>query len=81
MDIKGFTLDTNIVSAYLKGDKWVRLEIERATRAGFDLKINGIAYYEVRRGFENLQSQKKLDELEQMYKEFGILLIEMREIY
>lgn len=77
---KGFTLDTNIVSAYLKGDERICGKIKRSIRVGLDLKINGIAYYEIKRGLEDSQASRKLEELEGMCQEFGVLLIDERNI-
>lgn len=80
MTNKGFTLDTNIVSAYLKGDMRVGSKIKTAIRVGLDLKINGIAYYEVKRGVEDLQNPEKFRKLEEMCQEFGLLLIDDKNI-
>lgn len=47
----GLLLDTNIVTAYIKGDRRVLNRLRDATRGNQNIFISCITYYEIRRGF------------------------------
>ena len=80
MKAKGFTLDTNIVTALLKKNKKVKKRIEEALESGFDITINAIAYYEIKRGLEKLGRIDKIKEFEAICEDLEILLIDEKNI-
>jgi tRNA(fMet)-specific endonuclease VapC len=51
-------MDTNIVIEYLKGNKKVLNSLAQAISSGEDVFINGIVYYEIKRGLSPSQSTK-----------------------
>ena len=81
---KGYTLDTNIITEYLNGNSKVNSKINNVTKIGFDVKIDCIAYYEMKRGLEeypvNHRLSQKLEKLERFCQEVGILLLDEKEI-
>ena len=45
-----YTLDTNVVSAILKGDQSVASKVEEVIERGDEVTLNAISYYETERG-------------------------------
>ena len=67
-----FVLDTNIVSFYLKEDKYVIENIENAVLSGNELFIAPIAYYEIRRGLLAVGSEKRMLKFEELCRLFPV---------
>ena len=78
--IHGYTLDTNIVTALLAGDAEIRSKIEESIKYGYDVTINAIAYYEIKRGLEAISSKKKIEDFENICRAMGVLLIDEKDI-
>ena len=76
--IHGYTLDTNIVIALLKGDAEICSKIEESIDHGYDVTINAIAYYEIKRGLEAISS--KIEEFENICRTMAVLLIDEKDI-
>ena len=58
------TLDTNIITAFLKNDLRVVKAVSDYLEAFDKLTINIISYYEILRGLKDLGSQEKLKHFE-----------------
>jgi tRNA(fMet)-specific endonuclease VapC len=48
--MKGYTLDTNIVTAHLKRNSLVMQRVRQAEAAGRPVHLNAVSYYETKRG-------------------------------
>ena len=74
--MRGYTLDTNIVTAYLKRHPLVRQRIRQAESAGHPVMLNAVSYYETKRGllFADAQTQMRL--FEQLWRAQGIVMLD-----
>src|SRR5712691_12144967 len=74
--MRGYTLDTNIVTAYLKRHPLVRQRIRQAESAGHPVMLNAVSYYETKRGllFADAQTQMRL--FEQLWRSQGIIMLD-----
>lgn len=74
--MRGYTLDTNIVTAYLKRHPLVRQRIRQAESAGYPVMLNAVSYYETKRGllFADAQTQMRL--FEQLWRSQGIVMLD-----
>ena len=81
MPTKGYSLDSNIVSAYLRGNnRRVLKKMRDVTRVGLDIKIDVICYYEIRRGLVESGNQQKLDEFEYLIRQLELLSLRSRKV-
>jgi len=76
-----YALDSNIVSFYLKGNRNVIENLEKAIGENHSIVITPIAYYEVKRGLVLIDAIKKIKEFENFcglfqVGEFGDYLLE-----
>jgi len=58
-----YVLDTNIITALLKGDERVKNRIQSEILSGKDIFISAICYYEIKRGLLAICATKKLCQL------------------
>ena len=65
-----FTLDTNIMSYLLKGDKSILKNVQNIITNGEKLIINPITFYEIYRGLLNKKAVKQLNKFEQYCNQF-----------
>ena len=72
--MKGYTLDTNIVTAYLKRNQLVRKRIRQAETAGHAVMLNAISYYEIKRGLLFSGARTQLAIFDQLCQAQGIVL-------
>jgi tRNA(fMet)-specific endonuclease VapC len=74
--MRGYTLDTNIVTAYLKRHPLVRQRIRQAESAGYPVMLNAVSYYETKRGllFADARTQMRL--FEQLWHSQGIVMLD-----
>lgn len=80
MKAKGFTLDTNIVTALIKKDKGILARIRKAREEDLHVTMNAITYYEIKRGLESIKKSEKIKEFESISHNLGILFIDEKEI-
>ena len=73
--MKRCTLDTNIITAFLKNDLQVVEKVSNYLELFDKLTINIISYYEILRGLKDLGSQKKLRSFEDFIQENELVLI------
>ena len=77
-----YVLDTNIITAYLKGDGIVKQRLQEAELKGGEILINGISYYEIKRGLLALNANNRLvKKFESFCSKFGLLLLDSQEIF
>jgi predicted nucleic acid-binding protein len=67
-----YTLDSNIISFYLKGNIAVIENIEKAISEDNSIVIAPIAYYEVKRGLLLINAVKQLTKLETLCELFPV---------
>jgi tRNA(fMet)-specific endonuclease VapC len=86
-DMKRCTLDTNIITAFLKNDLRVVKSITNYLETFDKLTINVISYYEILRGLKHLGSEEKLKRFEDFIEDNELVWIrketveEAAEIY
>ena len=73
--MKRCTLDTNIITAFLKNDLRVVERVSNYLELFDKLTINIISYYEILRGLKDLGSQEKLRIFEDFIQENELVLI------
>lgn len=76
----GYALDTNIVSALLRGDQVVRQRLEEATRAGKAVQLTALAYYESKRGLLRAGLTSKLHRFGNFCRTFGVLYLDQASL-
>ena len=73
--MKRCTLDTNIITAFLKNDLRVVERVSNYLELFGKLTINIISYYEILRGLKDLGNQEKLRSFEDFIQENELVLI------
>ena len=73
--MKRCTLDTNIITAFLKNDLRVVERVSNYLEHFDKLTINIISYYEILRGLKDLGNQEKLKSFEDFIQENELVLI------
>jgi len=76
-----YLLDTNIITALLRGDERVRDRLQSIVLRGEDVFISGICYYEIKRGLLAANAIKKLSKFEQFCKSFGVLMLDTKSMF
>jgi tRNA(fMet)-specific endonuclease VapC len=76
-----YVLDTNIITAILKANKKVKDAVEKVIMDGNEILINGISYYEIRRGFLAADATTQLNSFDQFSKKFSLLLLDTKSIF
>jgi tRNA(fMet)-specific endonuclease VapC len=74
--MNGYLLDTNIVTAHLKGHSGVRQRIRDAELAGHPVRLNAVSYYEAKRGLLAIEAHRQLAAFERLWRELGIVMID-----
>jgi predicted nucleic acid-binding protein len=67
-----FVLDTNIISFYLRNQGAISENIVNALLNGDDVLIAPIAYYEIKRGLMAINSQKRMNEFDNLCELLGV---------
>jgi Predicted nucleic acid-binding protein, contains PIN domain len=73
--MKRCTLDTNIITAFLKNDSRVVERVSDYLEFFDKLTINIISYYEILRGLKDLGNEKKLRRFDNFIQESELLFI------
>ncbi len=73
--MKRCTLDTNIITAFLKKDSKVVKRVSGYLEHYDNLTINIISYYEILRGLKDLGNEEKLSEFENFIEENELISI------
>jgi len=76
-----YALDTNIISALLKGNQRVKDRVENVVRRGEDVFISAICYYEIKRGLLDANATTKISKFNQFCRLFGILMLDTQSMF
>lgn len=76
-----YILDTNIISAIIKENEKVKRKVEKMVKDGNKILINGICYYEVKRGLLAVNATAKLRKFEHLCKSFELVLLDNLTIF
>jgi len=76
-----YVLDTNIISALLKGNKEIKEKLQTVIFKGGIVFINGISYYEIKRGLLAVNAVNKLKNFTNIYNWLEILLLDNINIF
>ena len=76
-----YMLDTNIVTAILKGNAAVKIRVQELINEGRDVRINGISYYEIKRGLLAAKAKVQLSRFDALCQSLGLLLLDAKNIF
>ncbi|HLD79327.1 MAG TPA: type II toxin-antitoxin system VapC family toxin [Candidatus Nanoarchaeia archaeon] len=76
-----YVLDTNIITAILKGDERVKNKTQISISEGKRIFINGISYYEIKRGLLAANATAQLERFELLCEQFGLILLDTKYIF
>ncbi len=76
-----YVLDTNAISDILRRDTVVRTRLETAILGGEQVKVNGLAYYEVKRGLLDAEAHDTIHRLERFCIKFGMLFLDTQNLF
>jgi tRNA(fMet)-specific endonuclease VapC len=76
-----YVLDTNIITAILKGNKKVEKRTQKTILDGKRIFINAISYYEIKRGLLAANATAQLKRFELLCREFGLVLLDTQYIF
>ena len=76
-----YVLDTNIITAILKGDEKVKKRAQEVIVRGEEILINGISYYETKRGLLAVNATAQLGKFNLLCKTFGVILLDTQSIF
>lgn len=76
-----YVLDTNIITAILKGDETLKRKIKKNIIDGKSIFINAISYYEVKRGLLAINATAKLKRFDFFCNRFDLLLFDTHSIF
>jgi len=76
-----YVLDTNIISALMKNDGKLKRKLQVVTLRGSEIFINGISYYEIKRGLLAANATKKLKIFDEICKKLKLILLDSKHIF
>lgn len=76
-----YVLDTNIVTAILKGNEKVKKMAQKSRLEGKEIFINAISYYEIKRGLLAKKATMQLEKFDLLCMEFGLVLLDTQYIF
>lgn len=76
-----YIIDTNIITAIMKDDKNVKRRAQEAILKGDDIFINGISYYEIKRGLLSNDARKKSHIFDELCKLYDLVLLDNLSIF
>lgn len=76
-----YILDTNIITAILKGNEKVKKRTQEVIMDGKEIFINGISYYEIKRGLLAANATVQLGKFDLLCKKFGLILLNTVSIF
>lgn len=77
----GYVLDTNIVTAILKGNKQVKQRVMRVIMEGEEVFINCISYYEIKRGLLAIGATSQLERFHSLCEKLGLILLDQQHVF
>lgn len=76
-----YVLDTNIITAILKGNNKVQERAKSVIREGEDILINAISYYEIKRGLLAINALKQIEIFDRFCEQYGLVLLDTQLIF
>lgn len=76
-----YSIDTNIITAIMKKNEQVKRKLQEVAFCGKEVFINGISYYEIKRGLLAANAIRQLSDFNEISKGFKILFLDNREIF
>jgi len=76
-----YVLDTNIISAILKGNDKVKDKAQNVIWEGKSIFINALSYYEIKRGLLAANATNKLKKFESLCNIFGLVFFDNQYIF
>jgi len=76
-----YVLDTNIITAILKGNEKVKKMAQKSRLKGKEIFINGISYYEIKRGLLAVNATAQLETSELLCSQFRLVLLDTQDIF
>jgi len=76
-----YLIDTNIVSALLKDNQDVAAKLKEAVIRGEEVVLNGVTYYEVKRGLLASGASHKLSKFLYFCREFGVVWLDSQDVF
>jgi tRNA(fMet)-specific endonuclease VapC len=76
-----YVLDTNIITGILKGNEKVKKRTQEVIVEGKEIFINGISYYEIKRGLLAANATAQLNRFDLLCKKFGLILLDTQPIF
>lgn len=76
-----YVLDTNVITAVLKNDETIKGKIITVLTKGDGILINGISYYEIKRGLLAANATTQLSRFDQFCSQYGLLFLDNKEIF
>ena len=76
-----YIIDTNIITAIMKSNEKVKRRAQETILLGDDIFINGVSYYEIKRGLLAKDARKQLQFFDQLCKEYGLVLLDNQAIF
>ena len=76
-----YALDTNIITGLMKNDEKIKRKLQKILFIGNEVFINGISYYEIKRGLLAINAIKQLNTFNEICKRFRNLLLDNLEIF
>ena len=76
-----YVLDTNIITAILKGNKKAKKRTQEIIVRGEEILINAISYYEIKRGLLAVQATTHLNTFNRLCDTFGLVLLDTQSIF
>lgn len=73
-----YVLDTNIITALLKGNEKIKNRIRATILKGNEIVIHGICYYEIKRGLLAADAVSQLERFEKFVNKFKLLLLDRK---
>ena len=67
-----YILDSNIVSFYMRQEQQIIRKVNDTLLAGHQVLVSPIAYYEVKRGLQAINAEKRLREFTALCKVLGV---------
>jgi len=79
--MSNYLIDTNIVTALLKDNVDVYAKMQEVVLRGEEILINGITYYEIKRGLLAIRAESKLSKFERFCNDLGVIWLDSQDIF
>jgi tRNA(fMet)-specific endonuclease VapC len=76
-----YIIDTNIITAIMKDNEKVKRRAQEAILTGDIIFINGISYYEIKRGLLAKDARKQLQFFDLLCNEYDLILLDNQSIF